>query len=113
MDIIQTQINNLIKGINDKLDDKFKEACRLWSVDIDNHEDVKRRCEVKIYDGVDERELYIDDYLVMIFTMPKTNKFDSKKPLNLSVEFKCSQIIKPNSNSYSKQISGLNNDTTM
>ena len=96
-DIQSEFIKTISNKINNKLDDKFKEACSLWGVDINNHEEVKNRCTLINYEGNEKRELHIDGKLVMIFTTPMSKQFDFNQvdKFTISAEFFCSEIAKP------------------
>ena len=97
--ILSQYTDNIIKQYNNKLNDKFEEACKLWGVDLNSHEELKTRCEIKSYKGDDKKELYIDGSLVMIFTNPSLKPFDIIRDYNdkfsVTTEFRCSEIMKP------------------
>lgn len=90
-------INVISNKINNKLDEKFKEACLLWGVDINNHKELKERVNIITYEQDDKKELVIDGYLVMIFTNPisKPVDFNQTDKYTISAEFFCSEIMKP------------------
>ena len=78
------------------LDDKLKEACIAWGVDLSNPEEIKRRCEVTIQENNPLRELRIDGCLVMLFSDWITEPFDmNSKELKMNMSFKCSEIATP------------------
>lgn len=81
--------------LSSEFDNKLKEACLLWGVDINNHEEVRRRCAIVHRDWSDLREVQIDNKVVMYFTDWKIEEQDINKPFTIKANFKCSEIIKP------------------
>jgi len=95
MDILRDVTRELYRGITNKLDDKLKEACLIWGVDITNHKEVSERCEIIYTEGDDRREVRIDGTVVMLFTDIRPKPFTFKEPFKVSAEFNCSEILKP------------------
>ena len=100
INIIQESIHKLSNDIATAFNNKFKEACEIWSVDITNHEEMKRRCKLVTFIDGQASELHIDGKLVMIYTDPKPNEFDimSNEPFKMGASFRCSEIRKPSDN---------------
>ena len=95
-------VNKLSSELTDKVinkqNEKFKEALRLWGIDENNIEEIKRNCSVYV-DSEGLRNLYIKDKLVMIFTdwfyddkICYDSSFDNVK---INMYFKCSEILTP------------------
>lgn len=94
MEHIHELQNNWSKQVIQKQEDKFKECCELYGVDVRNEEEVKRRCEVRTYEGVHVREFLIDGKIAALFTEAKVLPFNPEEPNTIKAEFKF-EIIKP------------------
>ena len=85
-------ITTLTSRIISDLDNKVKECLIAWGVDLDNHEEIGRRCTLEMYEN-NLNYLKIDGYLVMSFggfegfEIGHTN-FSTKG-------YKCSGILTP------------------
>jgi len=86
--------NNWSKQVIQKQDDKFKECCKLYGLDVTNKDEAKKRCEVRVYEDNPVREFLIDGELAALFTEPKVLPFDNQEPFTIKAEFKF-KIIKP------------------
>lgn len=87
MSLILEIQKNFCKDIIQKQDEKFKECCELHGVDVSNEEEVKRRCEVKVYEGNPVRDFLIDGKLAALFTEAKVLPFDMENPSKMKSEF--------------------------
>jgi len=97
--MIDEIINTQVEKFNNVLEEKIKECCELWLVDINNHKELKERCVLEYntpffneYDTVNR--ILIDGNLVMVFTNWEIDNanLDSFK---INASLKCSEIIKP------------------
>ncbi len=95
MNLPEEITQRLIQQMSDKLDDKLKEACLIWGVNVDDPEEMKRRCKLSEHAHNDRIELTIDDHLVMIFKPWKLDPPTMTMPVKISVSFQCSEIIEP------------------
>jgi len=99
MEETKTMIDGIIEKFSqqivDKFDDKLKECCLVWGVNVDDHEEIARRCEIGSIEGSDRKELRIDGYIAMIYEPFKSNEFNPYEPFKMGGSFKCSEIFKP------------------
>jgi hypothetical protein len=93
--MIEDIIEKFSQQLVDKFDEKLKEACIIWSVNLDDHEEVARRCKIVHQEDEERKEFYIDDYLVMIYTDFKFDTHNIDEPFKMSASFECSDIMKP------------------
>jgi len=95
---INELVNELSRKAINQQDEKFKEALRLWGIDENNMDEIKRNCRVDI-DEKGFRNLYIKDKLVMMFTdWIYDNDLDyssSRDNVKINMHFKCSEILTP------------------
>jgi len=103
--IMEDMMQKYHKKCQNEFESKFKKACLIWGVDLNNHEEIKKRCVivqkphpygVDLF-GYDEvKEFHIDGKLVMMFTDWKIDPINPQDPFKMSMSFRCSEIIKPN-----------------
>lgn len=90
------EINNkLAQQLVDKFDNKLKEACEIWGVNVEDHEEVARRCQIIHREDEERKEVLIDGNLVMIYTDWKLDTPNIHEPFKMSASFQCSEIMKP------------------
>lgn len=94
MNIIHETQKQLANDVLSKQNDKFKECLIIYGVDPSNEDEVKKSCEVKIYQGDPLKELFINGKLAALFTDPIVKPFDMESPNTITAEFKF-QIIPP------------------
>ena len=87
MDLLWEAQNNFYKDVAKQQDDKFKECCELYGVDVTNEEEVKARCGVRVYEGNRVKDFLIDGKLAALFTDAKVLPFDTDNPNTIKAEF--------------------------
>ncbi len=103
-DLIEKSLRELSESLAVKFDDKIKEACNLWGVDLSDDEEIRKRCvivqkphkggvELFGYDKV--KEFHIDGKLVMMFTEWEIDDQPINAPFKVTASFRCSEIAKP------------------
>lgn len=92
-------LSTFTEQFNDKLDEKLREACIAWGVDLNNHEEINKRCTLITQEDNKFKSLKIDGYLVMMFSdwesddsLQYNSLYDN---LKMSASFKCSEIVTP------------------
>ena len=85
-------ITTLISRIASDLDNKVKECLIAWGVDLDNHEEIGKRCTLEMYE-INLNYLKIDGYLVMSWGCFEGFEIGHA---NFSTKgYKCSGILTP------------------
>lgn len=88
-------INTITRKLTSSLDDKVKECLIAWNIDLDNHEEIKRRCILENHEN-DLSRIKIDGYLVMMFGGFEVEPKDFNNYNNtINGFFKCSEILTP------------------
>tara|TARA_R110002020_G_scaffold346594_1_gene560432 strand:+ start:311 stop:646 length:336 start_codon:yes stop_codon:yes gene_type:complete len=104
MDIEQEITNNIIKSGNNQLDNILLDCLKAWGVDTNNHDEIKRRCEIHLYDGDKYRRVLIDGYLVVQFSDWEINNnfnmLEDKIKMDMTME--CSDIMTPKDYGFDK-----------
>lgn len=95
MNLPEEIIQRFIQQLADQFDDKLKEACLKWGVNVDDHAEVKRRCKLMNHEHNDRIELTIDNHLVMIFTHWHLDPPNDNRSFSFSASYQCSEIIDP------------------
>ena len=111
MNLMHDIIQDLTKQILDKFESKFREACEIWGVNLNDHEEIKRRCQIVQYEGSPIKEFRIDGNYVMAFTEVKPDPVDFNEPLKMSASFQCSEIARA-ARTATKQTKHDNNPAT-
>jgi|GEM_PF-5377913 len=88
-------LNNLINSLANQIDDKLRDACLLWGVNVEDRVEMKARCEIITHPHNDRNELIIDGKLVMVWGPWKFEPMDLNEPFKMSASFLCSEIQKP------------------
>jgi len=92
-------INQVFEDVNEKmsgtLDDKLRECCKVWGVDVNNPQEIFGRCIITRRDWSELKEFRIDGRVVLYFSDWKIDAQDINQPFNVSASMKISKIITP------------------
>ena len=92
-------INQVFEDVNEKmsgtLNDKLRECCKVWGVDVNNPQEIFGRCIITRREWSDLKEFRIDGYVVLYFTDWKIDPQDLDQTFSVMASIKISKILTP------------------